>query len=198
MKPYLVVAGIAAIVVVAVCLPFYFVVGANSSLSDSAGDWADFATYVGNLLGPALAFVSILLVLYTISQRDLESRKRDQLTNVEKAEEAVSHWLRRSLPATQGSSREFGDVVWGLVKSADTDDSHLRRANERLLELVCHYSETIALYGENIDHHFIYRFHYKQADKLISYLEANASTLQGMAGPSLAHCRQLLSPRDDA
>jgi hypothetical protein len=196
MRPYLFVAGLAVLLVVAVCAPFYLVVGSDSVVSREAKDWSEFAAYAGGLLGPGLAFISILLVLYTIERRDREGTKRDLLANVEKADDAVSHWLQRSLPASSGSPKEYGDVVWGLVDANAIDASHLKRADERLLELVCYYSQTVALYRDNIDHHFVYQYHHDRAAALIYYLEERGSTLQQMAGPSLATCRTILqAPR---
>jgi hypothetical protein len=195
-RPYLVVAGLALLLVVAVCAPFYLVIGSESVVSRDAKDWSDFASYAGGLLAPALAFISILLVLYTIERRDREATKRDLLANVEKADAAVSHWLQRSLPASSGSPREYGDVVWGLVDTVAVDASHLKRADERLVELVCYYSQTLALYRDNIDHYFIYQYHHDRAAALIYYLEERVRTLQQMAGPSLAMCRTVLqAPR---
>lgn len=192
MRPYVFVACLAVLLVAAVCAPFYWVIGSGSVVSQEARDWSDFAAYVGGLLGPALAFISILLVLYTIERRDREATKRDLLANVEKADAAVSHWLQRSLPASSGSPKEYGDVVWRLVDPNAIDEAHLKRANERLLRLVCYYSQTVALYRDNVDHYFIYRYHHDRAVDLIQFLENNLSSLQGMAGSSLDACRTVL------
>lgn len=76
MRPYLLVAGAGLLLFLVVCVPFYLVIGVYVPLSKDPSDWATFATYVGGILGPALTFISVLLVLYTIQKRDQEAEAK--------------------------------------------------------------------------------------------------------------------------
>lgn len=198
-------AGIALLV--AASAAFYAYVVHGHSLSHNATDWAAFGEYFGGVAGTLLAFISILLLVYTVSlQSDQladaqrETLKRDLLAHVTKADDEISHWLGRqiALPSLSGATVEFGDVVGGLLEPHQVDAREFKQAVVRLHVLTCLYCEALALYRDNIDPYFIFKYHRQKAESLLKFLTEHAQLLDQMAGPSLLFCQMHLDGRLEA
>lgn len=207
MKRILLVFVIGVALLLAVSGFFYTHVGLGYQLSKNATDWASFGEYFGGVAGPLLAFISILLLVYTVSLQseqlaDAQHQilKRDLLAHVTKAEDEISHWLGReiALPSLSGATVEFGDVVWGLTKPKQVDAREFNRAVVRLHVLTCLYCEALALYRDNIDPYFIFKYHRQKAESLLKFLKEHVDLLGQMAGPSLQFCQMHLDGKYEA
>lgn len=180
---------------------YYFIVGSAYPLSSNGEDWGNFGDYFGGVAGALLSFLSILLLVYTIhlqihqlSDAQHETLKRDLLAHVTKADDEIERWLQRKLPyrSMSGQTVEFGDVVWGILQSRDINGQEFERAVVRLHVLTCLYCEALALYRDNIDPYFIFKYHKQKAKTLLGFLEEHRALLGQMAGPSLNFCQMHL------
>ena len=189
------------LVIAAVAGTYYNFVGTTHPLSSDGERWGQFGGYFGGVAGTLLSFLSILLLVYTIhlqirqiSNVQQETLKRDLLAHVTKADEEIEHWLARSLafPSMNGHTVEFGDVVWGIVKADAINAPEFKVAVRRLHVLTCLYCDALALYRENIDPHFIFKYHRQKAQSLLKFLAENKACLDPMAGPSLQLCHMHL------
>lgn len=159
--------------------------------------WRLFWWRLWGVSGAFLAFISVLLIVYTIDQQSRqienfrdEASKRDLLQNVSKADEEIERWLKKRLAAQQGDKEvEFGDIVWGIVKPSYANSNEFSAALIRLHKLTCAYCVTLGLYKDNIDTYFIFQQHRQKADELIHFLEEHQDKLSNMAGPSLGFCK---------
>lgn len=192
------IAGMA--VMLGVASAFYWVVGAEFPLSSDGSDWGVFGDYFGGVGGTILAFISILLLVYTILQQRMqieitqdEALKLDVLRFLSKLDDDIESWLRREIAIGHDKSIEFGDIVRGIVKATGADWRELSAAAERLLQLTCQYCSAIALYKDNVNAHFICRYHSTKAGELIRYLENNMGNLGQMSRLSLEFCKMHLS-----
>lgn len=154
MKRILLVFLIGVALLLAVGGLFYTHVGIRHVLSHNASDWASFGEYFGGVAGTLLAFISILLLVYTVyiqneqlSNAQHQMLKRDLLAHVTKADDEIGHWLGRqiALPSLSGATVESGDVVWGLLEPKQVDPKEFQRAVVRLHVLTCLYCEALAL-----------------------------------------------------
>jgi uncharacterized membrane protein len=185
------------LVLVAVALAFYIVVGQHAAISQSPADWATFGEYFGGTAGPLLAFVTVVLIVYTVYQQSLqiddarrENQKRDLLLYVSRADEEIERCLKRKLHAEHNPTEvEFGDIVWGAVAHTYVNKREFEASITRLHKLICQFSLAIALYRDNVDTYFVFRHYRDKALELIAFLEQHLNQLQSMAGPSLAICK---------
>ena len=186
---------------------FYVYVVLAHSRSHNATDWANFGAYFGGVAGTFLAFISILLLVYTLvlqgkqlADAQHEMRKRDLLAHVTKADDEIGNWLSRqiALPSLSGATVEFGDVVWGLLEPKQVDAKEFKRAVVRLHVLTCLYCEALALYRDNIDPYFIFKYHRQKAESLLKFLTEHRELLGQMAGPSLQFCQMHLDGKHEA
>lgn len=188
-------------IILATVLAYHYWVGRGMPISASGEDWAFFGNYFGGVAGALLSFLSIILILFTIHQQgqqlaatEEEILKKDLLLHISKADEEIDRWLKKNLASTtKGQTVEFGDVVWGLVKSTYVQKAEFGPALERLLKLTCAYCESIALYEANINTHFIYQQHHQKAQELVGFLEKHTSVMSQMSGPSLHICKYHLN-----
>lgn len=90
-----------------------------------------------------------------------------------KADDEIQHWLLRKLAyeKIEGESVEFGDIVWGLVSSSSVNSKEFGIAADRLLKLTCFYCEALALYRDNIDGYFIFKYHGKRRNLWCHFLK---------------------------
>ena len=186
---------------------YYAYVGFELPLSTRGQDWGEFGDYFGGVAGALLAFISVLLLVYTIhlqseqlSSAQHEMLKRDLLAHVTKADDEIGHWLQRKLAAHNiaGETVEFGDVVWGLLEPNYVNAKEFKLATIRLHELTCLYCEALALYRDNIDPYFIFKYHRQKAQSLLNFLKEHQDLLGQMSGPSLAFCQMHLDGHDEA
>lgn len=207
MKRILLVFAIGVALLFAVSGYFYVHVGVGHPLSHNATNWANFGKYFGGVAGTLLAFISILLLVYTVylQSEQLESAqhqmlKSDLLAHVTKADDEIGHWLGRqiALPSLSGATVEFGDVVWDLLEPRQVDAKEFQRAVVRLHVLTCLYCEALALYRDNIDPYFIFKYHRQKAESLLKFLTAHQEQLGQMAGPSLQFCQMHLDGKHEA
>jgi len=191
-------------VIAGVTLAFYFSVGAHLSLSDSPKDWAIFASYFGGVAGTLLSFLSITLILYTISQQNIqiessqeEMLKRDILHYISRADDEIERWLQRDLASTsEGGYVKFGDIVWGIVTPTYASKKELVAAIERLHKLTCTYCVSLGLYKDNINTYFIFQHHRQKAEDLIAFIDTHKEKLDDMVMPSLDFCKSHLNSDD--
>ncbi|MDI3258914.1 MAG: hypothetical protein QJR02_04370 [Sinobacteraceae bacterium] len=185
---------------------YYVHVGVDKIFSTNGQDWAQFGDYFGGVAGALLSFLSILLLVYTIylqseqlSDAQHEILKRDLLAHVTKADEEITHWLERKLAALNlaGETVEFGDVVWGLLEPNYVNAKEFKLATTRLHKLTCLYCEALALYRDNIDPYFIFKYHRQKAQTLLDFLKAHQELLGQMAAPSLQFCQMHLDGRHE-
>lgn len=188
------IAGMA--VMLGVAWAFYRHVGTGLPLSACGNDWGVFGDYFGGVAGTVLAFISVLLLVYTILQQRKqieltkdEALKVDVLRFLSKLDDDIESWLRRELACDPDQLVEFGDIVRGIVKPNGVNQRELSSAAERLLQLTCQYCSAIALYKDNVNAHFICQYHSTKAEELVGYLEKNLDKLGQMSGPSLAFCK---------
>lgn len=202
---FVLLAGIALIVGVGGA--YYSYVGSGLPPSTNSEAWAQFGSYFGGVAGALLSFISILLLVYTVhlqsgqlAEAQHETLKRDLLAHVTKAEHEVNHWLERRLAArsAEGVTVEFGDVVWGILDPTYINPKEFKKATVRLHELVCLYCESLALYRDNIDSFFIFKYHKQKAQTLLSFLTQHQGALGQMAGPSLKFCQMHLNGEHEA
>ncbi|MBN8734936.1 MAG: hypothetical protein J0H27_01575 [Xanthomonadales bacterium] len=207
MKRILLVFLIGVALLLAVGGLFYTHVGIRHVLSHNASDWASFGEYFGGVAGTLLAFISILLLVYTVyiqneqlSNAQHQMLKRDLLAHVTKADDEIGHWLGRqiALPSLSGATVEFGDVVWGLLEPKQVDPKEFQRAVVRLHVLTCLYCEALALYRDNIDPYFIFKYHRQKAESLLKFLTTHQVLLGPMAGPSLKFCQMGLDGQHES
>lgn len=207
MKRIVLVFVIGVVLLLAVGGAFYLYVVLPQSRSYSATDWANFGSYFGGVAGTLLAFISILLLVYTIhvqgrqlADAQHEALKRDLLAHVTRADDEIGSWLRHqiALPSLSGATVEFGDVVWGLLESKQVNAVEFKRAVVRLHVLTCLYCEALALYRENIDSYFIFKYYRQKAESLLKFLTKHQALLGQMAGPSLEFCRMHLDGKHEA
>lgn len=186
---------------------YYFIVGAVHPLSSSGEDWGNFGDYFGGVAGALLSFLSILLLVYTIhlqihqlSAAQHETLKRDLLAHVTKADDEIERWLQRKLAyiSMSGQTVEFGDVVWGILKSKDINPPEFERAVVRLHVLTSLYCEALALYRDNIDPYFIFKYHRQKAQALLDFLKEYGALLGQTAGPSLQFCQMHLDGKHES
>lgn len=186
---------------------YYFIVGAAHPLSSSGEDWGNFGDYFGGVAGALLSFLSIVLLVYTVhlqihqlSAAQHETLKRDLLAHVTKADDEIERWLQRKLAYTSmsGQTVEFGDVVWGILKSEDINPPEFERAVVRLHVLTSLYCEALALYRDNIDPYFIFKYHKQKAQALLDFLKGHRALLGQMAGPSLQFCQMHLDGKHES
>ncbi|MGE0673883.1 MAG: hypothetical protein AB7O64_12575 [Methylibium sp.] len=196
---------IALCIVAAVGGAFYLGVGVGAKPSEAAKDWADFGSFFGGVAGALLSFFTVLLLIYgshqqlgQIQDAQDETRKRDLLQYVTRAEDHVDHWLSRKLPTANGGHIELGDIVWGLSLPDVVSRSLFDRSLERLLRLMCSYSAALGLYRANVDHYFVYQLHREKALALLEYLHAHQDSLSLMAGPSIQFCRMHIEGKSAA
>ncbi|WP_170874220.1 hypothetical protein, partial [Xanthomonas graminis] len=135
-----------------------------------------------------------------IATAEHETLKRDLLAHVTKADDEIERWLQRKLAAitTNGSTVELGDIVWGLLKPSLVDSKEFRSAVVRLHELTCLYCEALALYRDNIDPYFIFKYHRQKAQALLNFLKEHQGCLGQMAGPSLQFCQMHIDGKHEA
>lgn len=180
---------------------YYLFVGFNRPLSSDGEDWSRFGEYFGGVAGPLLSFISIILLVYTIhlqseqlSDAQHETLKRDLLVHVIKADDEIEHWLRRKLATVSMTEQtvEFGDVVWGLLPETLISPKEFKPAVGRLHKLTSLYCEALALYRDNINSFFVFKYHQQKARYFLQFLEGHLPLLDQMAGPSLKLCRVLL------
>lgn len=190
-------AGMAVMLVTA--LVFYNFVGQGAAISSQSADWALFGDYFGGVAGTILAFVSVILFFYTILQQRKalehtqdEALKLDVLRFLAKLDEDIESWLRRELAREPNQLVQFGDIVRGIVPSRGMNLTELSAANERLLQITCQYCAAIQLYQVNTNEPFIYRYHAKKADELLTYLSKNLQSLNSMAQVSISNCQNCL------
>ncbi|BCL75934.1 hypothetical protein JHS3_16700 [Jeongeupia sp. HS-3] len=186
---------------------YYMYVGHGHPFSTNGENWNQFGGYFGGVAGVLLSFISILLLVYTIhlqsqqlSDAQDETLKRDLLAHVTKADEEVEHWLQRKL-ATHNKSEEtieFGDVVWGILEPSCINTKAFEIAVIRLHKLTCLYCEALALYRNNVDPYFIFKYHQQKAQSLLDFLKPHQNLLGQMAGPSLLFCQSHLNARHEA
>lgn len=195
------------LIIVAVGGSYYAHVGLGTPISTSGEDWGQFGDYFGGVAGSLLSFLSIILLVYTIhvqsvqiSNSQHELLKRDLLAHVTKADEEIMHWLTRRIPILNSSSEtvELGDVVWGIFDTAHVNEKEFNIAIIRLHKLICLYCESLALYRDNIDSYFIFRYHMQKAQTLLDFLKKNRTLLGQMAGPSLDFCQMHLDERHES
>ncbi len=195
------------ITVLLVGVAFYYYVGMASEISKNGVDWGIFGDYFGGVAGTLLSFISILLLVFTIRiQNDQflhsyqEALKRDVLAHVEKVDDEIQYWLARKLAyqSINGQTIEFGDVVWGIVGFTSVNKNELEVAIKRLLQLTILYCEALALYRENINGYFIFKYHQQKAQSLVSFLKANQSYLSPNSDISLKFCQMHLDGKDRA
>ncbi len=207
MKGILLVFLVGIVLLLAAGAIFYAYVGLGQPVSHHAADWASFAEYFGGVAGTLLTFISILLLVYTVSLQSeqladaqRETRKRDLLAHVTKADHEIGHWLGRkiTLPSLSGATAEFGDVVWGLLEPRQVDAKEFKQAVIRLHVLTCLYCEALALYRDNINSYFIFKYHQQRAESLLKFLREHVQLLDQMAGPSLEFCQMDLDGKHDA
>ncbi|HWG86739.1 MAG TPA: hypothetical protein VN679_03075 [Candidatus Acidoferrales bacterium] len=207
MKRILLVVVVGIALLLAVSGYFYAHVGHGHALSHNGTDWASFGEYFGGVAGTLLAFISVILLVYTVylQSEQLENvqhqmLKRDLLSHVTKADDEISHWLSRqiALPSLSGATVEFGDVVWGLLEPRQIDAKEFQRAVVRLHVLTCLYCEALALYRDNINPYFIFKYHRQKAESLLKFLAAHQELLGQMAGPSLKFCQMHLDGKHEA
>lgn len=207
MKRILLVLVIGVALLLAVSGYFYAHVGLAHPLSNSGTDWANFGEYFGGVAGTLLAFISVLLLVYTLylqseqlANAQHQMLKRDLLAHVTKADDEIGHWLGRqiALPSVSGATVEFGDVVWGLLEPRQVDAKEFQRAVVRLHILTCLYCEALALYRDNIDPYFIFKYHRQKAESLLKFLVVHQELLGQRAGPSLQFCQMHLDGRHEA
>ena len=198
MLRFLAVFFLGAAMMAVVALLFVHFVGYGATLSDSGDDWGVFGDYFGGTAGTILAFISVLLLVYTINQQRYEIQvsrdeafKLDVLQHVSKADEEIERWLRRPISVNR-QQVEFGDIVWGLKDTKYADVPQLEAALIRLHKLTCMYCASIALYRDNIEPHFVFQHHRAKAEDLIAFLGRHAGKLGQMAEPALALCREQL------
>ncbi|SCX25210.1 hypothetical protein SAMN05216379_12626 [Nitrosomonas eutropha] len=184
---------------------YYAYVGFDKPFSTSGEDWGQFGDYFGGVSSALLAFISILLLVYTIhlqseqlSGVQHEMLKRDLLAHVTKADDEIMHWLERELAALKsGETVEFGDVVWGILEPNYINPKEFKLATVRLHKLTCLYCEALALYRDNIDPHFIFKYHHQKAQSLLNFLKDHQKLLDRMAGPSLQFCQMHLDGKHE-
>ncbi|GAB2901344.1 hypothetical protein GCM10027046_32920 [Uliginosibacterium flavum] len=192
----------AALLLIVSFVVFYLFAGIAWTIPVSPEHWGQLGDFIGGVTGTLLSFISIVLLVKTIriqstQLNDLQdaAQKQGVLANVTKAEEAIDHWLARSLLTRVAhlNTVEFGDIVWGLVGADVTHDKDFERAVLRLLDLTAFYCEATALYRSNVDGYFIFKYHQKKANTLLTFLGQHTSLLGQMGGPTLGNCRHLLS-----
>lgn len=207
MKRILIVFVVGIALLLAVGGAFYVYVVLAHSRSCNATDWANFGAYFGGVAGTLLAFISILLLVYTIHLQGKQLAdaqhamlKRDLLAHVTKADDEIGNWLSRqmALPSLSGATVEFGDVVWGLLEPTQVDANEFKRAVVRLHVLTCLYCEALALYRDNIDPYFIFKYHRQKAESLLKFLAERRELLGQMGGPSLQFCQLHLDGKHEA
>jgi len=194
----LVVLSLGMLSIATVAGAYYFIIGAAHPLSTDGERWGQFGDYFGGVAGTLLSFLSVLLLVYTVhlqnrqlSDTQQETLKRDLLAHVTKADEEIERWLQRKLAfiSMSGETVELGDVVWGILKETDINPREFERAVVRLHALTCLYCEALALYRDNIDPYFIFRYHRQKAQSLLEFLAKHEALLGQMAGPSLRFCQ---------
>jgi uncharacterized membrane protein len=84
-----------------------FAPGSDYSLSRSDGNWSNFGSYVGGVLGPAFAFLAFVAVLVTVwlQAKQLEhTKKQAQLEELQRVVAAVSKIIDDLLAQPAGSA----------------------------------------------------------------------------------------------
>jgi len=207
MKQILIIFLVGLLLIFAVGGVYYAYVEFDRPLPTNGQMLGQFGDYFGGVAGTLLSFVSILLLVYTIhlqSKQLLAARhemlKRDLLAHVTKADDEIDHWLQRKLAVSDrvGETVEFGDVVWGIIKASYINDKEFKSGVIRLHQLTCLYCEALALYRENIDPHFIFKYHRQKAQSLLVFIKDHQKLLGQMAGPSLQFCQMHLDGKDKA
>jgi hypothetical protein len=208
MKKILIIAIILGLIVISmVAGTFYVHVGLGNPISKNSQDWNSFGGYFGGVVGALFSFISIILVTSTIrlqseqlSDSQHETIKRDHLAHVTKVEEEINRWLERRLATrgAAGSTTEFGDVVWGICKPNYINSEELKTAIKRLHKLTSLYCESLALYRDNIDTHFIYRYHRQKAQSLVDFLRSHSEQLGQSFVIALAFCQNHLDGSQEA
>lgn len=190
--------GLAALVLPS--LFFYCYVGMDASFSNQGADWSEFGSYFGGLGGPLLAFLSVILLVYTIQQQTQAALKIDMLRYVSSAGQEIDDWLKTDIASSSrdGEAVNIGLIVWGVVSPNCVNPKELGICLERLLKLTCSYCSAIALYEANVDPYFIYKQHYAKASELIKFLQKHQDMLGQMSGPSLGACEHLLNEANSA
>jgi hypothetical protein len=184
---------------------YYAYVGFAYPISVDGEHWNYFGGFFGGVAGTLLTFISILLLVYTVhlqttqlSDTQHETLKRDSLAHVNKADNEIEHWLQRKLAASaHGETVEFGDVVWGIIEPSYVNAKEFGLAVVRLHRLTCLYCEALALYRDNINPYFIFKYHRQKAESLLEFLRQNQRLLGQMAGPSLEFCQMHLDGRHE-
>lgn len=198
---------IGLLLIAAVCGAYYAHVGFDKVISTSGEDWSRFGDYFGGVAGALLSFISILLLVYNIhlqseqlSDAQREMLKRDLLAHVTKADEEIMHWLERKIavPSREGEAVEFGDVVWGMLDPSYVNPKEFKLATERLLKLTFLYCEALALYRDNIDPYFIFKYHRQKAQTFLDFLKQHKNLLGQMAVPTLQFCQMHLDGKSEA
>lgn len=187
---------VGAAVISAVVSAYCYYVGSWGTFSTSAQDWGFFGDYFGGVTGSIFAFISAVLIVYTVQQQreqieaaQDEALKLDVLRYVSTADEEIERWLQKKVIINGGVEVEFGDVVWGLAQASETRAESFSAAVNRLFKLTCMYCGALALYKDNVNPHFIFQYHRQKASELVAFLEKHQSKLGAMAGPSLQFCK---------
>ncbi|MFP1872110.1 hypothetical protein ACLEDV_09130 [Lonsdalea quercina] len=201
---FLIVALFGILILLVVFFGYFFLGGLYFGTSLSNAELGAFGSYFGGLAGPLLTFISVLLIVYTIRQQKLnlesvsdENIKQDMLRYLNKIDDEIAHLLTRRIHIDNERVVEVGDVVSGISKPTNFDESSYRVAMDKLLRLTANYCEAIALYRENVNGYFIFRAHQQRAKELVKYLENNTKYLHGIAGPTLNFCQMHLDGKKD-
>jgi hypothetical protein len=197
MRTWFISVAIVGLAIFIFVLAGYFLFGHFALKSSSSNsDWGSFGSYFGGVAGPLLTFLSTLLIVFTIYQQQTqihetqsESLKLDMLRYLDKIDAEIMHLLSRPILVDQSHYVEFGDLVYGIEYPRSNMPKSFKAALRRLFRLTSHYSESIALYRENVNGYFVFRAHQAKAREFIDYLEKHSSELDPLAGVTLAFCR---------
>ena len=158
---------IVGICILAAVFLSYFIVGSFVlDASASNADWGSFGSYFGGVAGPLIAFISVLLIVYTLRRQRFqlesiikENMKQDMLRYLDKLDDQISHLLTRKIHIEGMRYIEIGDMVSGIENPAKLHESSFKAAMDKLLKLTANYCEAIALYRENVNGYFIFQAH---------------------------------------
>lgn len=132
---------VSLIVLAAISLAFYLST-LGKRLSEKPEDWGAFGSYIGGILGPAVAFVALIAVLRTISlQREALAAQGKQFETIHKLQSDATTAQAKQLDLAEKSAEEqrilaFKSAALKVIECQIAYYEHYSREQTQLAHLV--------------------------------------------------------------
>lgn len=145
-----------------------------------------------------MGFGSVVLLVTTILQQEIQLQKlhednlkQSHLRYLDSLHQDIQHLMARRLLASTNNELEFGDFVLSPLHKP-TNTRIFNAYVVRLLELLAHYAEALALYRDNIDSYFEFKAHRSRVKYYFEFLGMHTNVLTASEQITLGFIRHHL------